>query len=171
MEITHKKINAKELRELEYNRNCYIDDINRIDASEIWGEKCVGALKHLVQEYDEKISPLKTEWEERIKFWKDNLFKYFKVTFKNCGNYEDNIYIFPYKLLMSNEKLFVVVNLNDNYLSGLKDNTMDFSYFYKYDYTAEEITKEEFLTAANENVERPLKIRLEKLKNRNEFIE
>lgn len=171
MEIIHKKINVKELKTLEIYRNYYIDEIIRIDVTEIGDEKLINTLKDLIQQYDEMILPLKIEWEERIKFWENNLFKYFKISFKNCGNYKNDVYIFPYKLLMSNENLFVVINLNDNYWSGLKDDSMDFSYFYKYDYTVEEFTKEEFLMSANKNIEKPLTIRLEKLKNRNEFIE
>lgn len=107
------------------------------------------------------------EFEEILNFWQTNLYKYFKLTFKNCAFY-DTIYMFPYKLITVNRCLFGIYDFNSDYGKGLRDTSIDFKVFFDYDLV--EITKEEFLQKAIENFDRPLNSRLDKLINRDKVL-
>lgn len=117
----------------------------------------------------ELLDKLIKKYEEILNFWQTNLYKYFKLTFKNCAFY-DTIYMFPYKLITVNRCLFGIYDFNSDYGKGLRDTSIDFKVFFDYDYDLVEITKEEFLQKAIENFDRPLNSRLNKLINRDKVL-
>lgn len=129
----------------------------------------VELLDKLIKKYEEEVAPIEKQYEEILNFWQTNLYKYFKLTFKNCAFY-DTIYMFPYKLITVNRCLFGIYDFNSDYGKGLRDTSIDFKVFFDYDYDLVEITKEEFLQKAIENFDRPLNSRLDKLINRDKVL-
>lgn len=129
----------------------------------------VDLLDKLIKKYQKELVPIEKQYKEILNFWQTNLYKYFKLTFKNCALY-DTIYMFPYKLITVNRCLFGIYDFNSDYDKGLRDTSIDFKVFYDYDYDLVEITKEEFLQRVNENLDKPLNSRLDKLINRDKVL-
>lgn len=129
----------------------------------------VDLLDKLIKKYQKELVPIEKQYKEILNFWQNNLYKYFKLTFKNCALY-DTIYMFPYKLITVNRCLFGIYDFNSDYSKGLRDTSIDFKVFYDYDYDLVEITKEEFLQRVNENLDKPLNSRLDKLINRDKVL-
>lgn len=129
----------------------------------------VNLLNRLIKKYKEEVMPIERQYEKIWDFWCGNLYKYFKVTFKNCALF-NTIYMFPYKLIPINKCLFGIYDFDSDYSKGLRDMSIDFNVFYNYDYDLVEITKEEFLQKAIENFDRPLNSRLDKLINRDKVL-
>lgn len=125
----------------------------------------------IVQMYESELKPLEEQLDNIYSFWFDNFFKYYKITFKNCSEFPNEMYLYPYKYTKNNDLLSCVINYNTDYKSGLEDSFISMSYFYDYDYECEEITKEEFIKAGYDGVEKPLFARLDKLKNRDKLID
>ena len=147
-----KMINLRlKINQLENEKKERKDDIELVEL-----------LDKLIKKYEEEVAPIKKQYDEILNFWQTNLYKYFKLTFKNCASY-DTIYMETYKLITANRRLFGVYDFNSDYDKGLRDTSIDLKLFFDYDYDLVEITKEEFLQKAIENFDRPLNSRLDKL--------
>lgn len=159
------KVDVRRMVHLE-NRIRFLEN----EKKDVEDDEEIKLLDKLIEKRKNELEPIKKQYEEVWNFWSNNLYKYFEVTFKNCGAYE-TIYMFPYKLIPSNQCLFGVYDFNSEYDKGLRDTSMNLETFYTYDYDLTEITKEEFLQKTNKNSDMPLTSRLNKLRNRDKVIE
>lgn len=163
------KIDRKKIEYLKYKlrfhneERLYFIEQCQYDKADMCGK--------IIETHEEELKLLEKQMDEIYSFWTNNFFKYYKITFKNCCGFPNEIYMYPYEYIESNELLRCVINYNDDYKSGLSDSFIHISYFFDYDYECEEISKEQFVEVTCKNVENPLTSRLDKLKNRDKLIE
>ena len=119
--------------------------------------------------YEKELSSLENLHNEISSFWENGLNKYYHVEFKNGFPYTE-VYIFPYLITSSNAYMFGVLSFNDNYNSGMRDTSIEYDMFFKYDTCITEITKDEFIEACSKNIERPIEERLKKIITRKKNI-
>lgn len=103
---------------------------------------------------------------ERLEQWEKLIGKYLKITIWSNGRSYEKFYLFPYRLIKTNNCLFCLrSSINDDYNGGITSenfNVIDGGILTS-ELEIEEVTKEEMLANAIQRINDVLDVRLDKM--------
>lgn len=82
VDVKHMTNLRLKISQLEREKKQSKDDVESVEL-----------LDKLIKKYEEEVAPIEKQYEEILNFWQTNLYKYFKLTFKNCAFYDTILYV------------------------------------------------------------------------------
>lgn len=162
---------------LETLQNLYTSLGNAIIRNKFSNIKVPDKLHEAIKEVEEQIETATNEVSSRLNTWKVLLGKYYKMRLwmiSNGHEYEKISYIYPYRILSTNNTLWVLeVNANPdyaNYNGGVRDGSITVDSDWNYQIELEEITSEEFEQHAINTVKYVIARRVNKIKKEQDHV-
>ena len=124
-------------------------------------------LESLIDEYNEYVKDERNILQSRLETWKNLLGKYYKMICESkigSSYYKEVSYIFPYRVINSNDTLWMLeIKEGNDYEGGVKDRSYTVDNSWNYDVYLEEISESEFKEKAIESTMHVIDRRVKRL--------